>query len=59
MSIAVNANQPTSPFGGADVRLSQPPKTPARPNGEVLLAVTIYKHLAPDGTKTACLVNPL
>ena len=53
MFIAVNANECPSPFGGAEAGCGLPLKQfPLLRTEKQLLALTIYKHLAPTERRT-------
>jgi hypothetical protein len=53
MSIAVNPDKRPSPFGGTEGGCGLPLKQfSAPPNGEGVLAVTIYEHVASNGAKS-------
>ena len=54
MFIAVNANKPPSPFGGADaVAIYHSTGFRSSERRRSCWPVTIYKHVAPNGAKTA------
>src|SRR3989442_6977303 len=61
MFIAVNADQPPSPFGGADEQVAIYPSGQSRSSERRrgLLLFQNYKHLAPNGAKTSACLPPM